>query len=76
MKFSKCLEFLMELNDFDNVYVSIESNSKNTNYEEYLLDDMTISDLSPFYELEFRIFFDGLHDGDEGQPIFKLMEVQ
>lgn len=66
----------MELNAFDNVYLTIESSSTNTNYDTYLLDDMTISDLSPFYELDFRIFFEGLKDGDEGQPIFKLMEVQ
>ncbi len=73
MKFNDCITVLKELSNYDNIYLTIES--ADHTIEEYLFDDLTISDLRPFENKEFSLSYDGLHNGEEFEPKFKMIEV-
>ena len=75
MTLSECMLFLKELNRYDNIYVSID-NGVDYELEDYLLDDLTPEDLKPFKDKKFDMSFDGLHNGNELEPRFRLYELK
>ena len=72
MTFEECMKFLIEINKYSNVYLTID-NGENM-LEEYLFDDLTIRDLQPFLSDKYNISFDGTYY-ETPDPVFRMVSI-